>query len=137
MNDHSYKKLIILSVSDTAVPERIFTTVTTRIQHSRRVQTRIYGSIHGVLIIGAIVAFIPAIKYLNTESVQSGFSTYTSLILSDGGLVLSNWKDFGLSIAESLPIMSTATCLTILLILTNSIRRGVRYMPRIGKAVFA
>ena len=119
------------------IQEHITQSVMHRIQRARTHERILYGSLHAVISVGAIVALLPAITYLTQEATMSGFWSYLSLSFSDSSLVLSDVRTFALSIAESLPIIGSVACLTILLILTNSIRRGYTYVRRSPFIYFA
>ena len=56
---------------------------------------------------------VPAFEMLFNDFAHSGFYEYFSLIFSDGGLMLSYWKELSLSLAESLPIMSIIYTLSL------------------------
>ena len=74
----------------------------------------IYTSIIGVV---SLAGSIPVLQYFLEELARSGFYQYFSLILSDGGTALTYWKEFSLSLVESLPVLGTTALLTILFIL--------------------
>lgn len=52
----------------------------------------------------SLVAVIPSFQYATREFSQSGFYRYFSLIFSDSGAVIASWREFSLSLIESLPI---------------------------------
>ncbi len=132
----SYKRLFT-NITQEQEPEGVFDAVTHRIEHYRAVQARIYLTVHISFTAIAIIAFIPAIQYVTTESVNSGFMQYVSLIISDGTLVMNNWKEFSLLIAESLPVIGSIACVGALFICVNSIFRGIKYVPKISIKTFA
>ncbi len=88
----------------------------------------VYGSIIGV---ASVFALVPTWQYFLSEFTQSGFYQYLSLILSDG-ITSAYWKELGLTLAESLPVLSiTATlCLVFVLLLT------LKYLVRDTQVVF-
>jgi len=132
----SYKKLFS-NITQEQEPVGIFNAVTYRIEHYRAVQARVYLAVHISFITVAIIGFVPAIQYMTTESTNSGFMQYVSLIISDGSLVLNNWKEFSLLIAESLPLIGSIACVGALFICVNSIFRGIKYVPKISIKTFA
>jgi len=109
--------------------KRIETTVMFRIEKSRLNRARLFLTLHISSVVIALFAFIPVIKSFVSASSQSGFSTYLSLFSSDWSYALASWKDFGLSLIESLPIIETVLIVGLLLIIANALRRGVGYMP--------
>jgi hypothetical protein len=125
--EESYKKLF--SILPEAEPSSsIVTAVLSRIQHARLVRARLHAILHGSLIIIAVIAFIPAIINLITSASRSGFSSYISLAMSDGGSMLNSWQAFALSIIETAPLLEIGIILGLLLVFANSLRRGTRYI---------
>ncbi len=70
----------------------------------------------------SIIGLIPAIKILLTDLSQSGFYEYLSLAFSDSGLILSIWREFIFSLAESLPILSVIFTLSLIFIFFLSLK---------------
>jgi hypothetical protein len=66
------------------------------------------GSITSIIFAGALV--IVGRETL-TQTATSGFGQYLSLIFNNGGVVLSDWRDFAWTIVESAPITGLALCL--------------------------
>jgi hypothetical protein len=60
-------------------------------------------SLLGVL---SVVSIVPVWKMLLIDLSQSGLYQYFSLIFSDGGMILSNWREFISTIAEAVPATS-------------------------------
>lgn len=125
--ENSYKKLI-LRLPDGKPSAAVISAVMGRIQHARMVRARLHATFHGSLIILAVITLVPAISDLLTNAARSGFSSYVSLAISDGGSMLGSWQSFILSIVETAPLLEMSIILGILLILTNSLRLGMRYM---------
>ena len=65
-----------------------------------------------------------SIKSLIVQSIKMGFSDYLSLALSDGGVIAKYWKEYTLSLVDSLPIASLILSLFLLFVLFISIRRA-------------
>jgi len=76
------------------------------------------------------VGLIPAFEMLLNNLAQSGFSEYFSLIFSDGGSMLTYWKELSFSLAESLPVMSIILTLSTLFVCFLSLRYLIK---QIGK----
>ncbi|MEI6280641.1 MAG: hypothetical protein WCP17_01420 [bacterium] len=70
----------------------------------------------------SLIGLIPAIKILSNDLAQSGFYDYSSLIFSDGISMLSYWKEYILSLAESLPIVSITLTLSLFFVLLLSLK---------------
>lgn len=90
----------------------------------RRYQIRLV--FHSILTVGAGIAFIPTINYLWQGIVQSGFSSYISLIITDSSTI-NHLGNLFLSIATSWPVTGSIIVLSIAIIFINSIRRIIQY----------
>jgi len=64
-----------------------------------------------------------SIKSLIEESARLGFFNYLSLAFSDSGVIVTYWKEYTLSLADSLPVASLVLSFFLLFILFISIRR--------------
>jgi hypothetical protein len=87
--------------------------------------------ISGVLSLAAIVALIPSWLITQSESYQSGFSQFFSLLLSDTNSVMTFWKEFSLSLLESFPVGGTIAVLASVLVFLVSMRFFLRDIKRI------
>jgi hypothetical protein len=70
----------------------------------------------------SFVTLIPTLEQLFSDLTHSGFYEYFSLIFSDGGAMLSHWKEFYFSLVESLPIMSIIFTLSVLFVCFLSLK---------------
>ena len=64
-----------------------------------------------------------SIRDLITQSSQLGFYRYLSLILSDGGVVATYWKEYILTLIDSLPVVSLVLSLALLFALFISVKK--------------
>jgi len=76
--------------------------------------------------IASFIAIFPAFIYLTNSFYLSGFGQYFSAIFSDGGLILTYWKDYLSLIAESAPIFEVSIFLTIIFVLLLSFRSAIK-----------
>jgi hypothetical protein len=65
-----------------------------------------------------------SIKSLIEESIRLGFFSYLSLAFSDSGVIATYWKEYTLSLVDSLPVASLVLSFLLLFILFISIRRA-------------
>ena len=63
-----------------------------------------------------------SIKSLIEQAIRLGFFDYLSLTFSDSGSLAAYWKEYTLSLADSLPVASFALSFFLLFILFISIR---------------
>ena len=78
----------------------------------------------------SMVGLIPAVKELLSDFALSGFNEYFSLIFSSSGSVLSYWKEWVFSLAESMPITSIILTFSLLFICFFSLRHLMRQVGR-------
>jgi hypothetical protein len=70
----------------------------------------------------AAASFVPAWRELSRELSSSGFSSFLSLLSSDTASFLADWKEFLMSLLESLPVFGLAAVLGALFTLLSSLR---------------
>ncbi len=88
---------------------------------SLKIQSLMYG-ILGILSLGG---FVFMSIYLKRQFTTSGFFQYVSLAFSDGGLLAVYWKEYLLSLADSLPVASLGASLFLLLSMLFSIKKVI------------
>jgi len=65
-----------------------------------------------------------SIKTLIEQSSRFGFYDYLSLAFSDSGVIATYWKEYILTLANSLPVVSAILSFALLFVLFVSIRRA-------------
>jgi hypothetical protein len=103
---------------DQSLTERVLLRVLNKkraVEHTRR---RVVGVLGG----SAIVGLIPAISSTVHAFAQSNFSSYLSLLFSDGRHVLLYWKELVASLAESFPITNIALTLGLVAVVCWALR---------------
>jgi len=78
----------------------------------------------------SLIGLIPTWKTLSIDLAQSGLYEYFSLAFSSGSAILSYWKEFTLSIAESLPTTSIMLSFSLVFILFLSLKYVTRQIIR-------
>ncbi len=81
---------------------------------------------YGILGVLSLFGLVISIKDLMLKFSQSGFYEYLSLAFSESGSVATYWREFALSLADSLPITSIVLSLLAVFILFISIRRTLK-----------
>lgn len=74
----------------------------------------------------SLVAIVPASISLVHQLGQSGFGQYASLAVSDAGALTGYWKQFAVTLAESIPGVSLALVLGTILVLGWSTRNAIK-----------
>jgi hypothetical protein len=76
--------------------------------------------------VASFIAIFPAFIYLGRSLYQSGFFQYLSAIFSDGGIVLTYWKDYISLIVESAPLFEILSVLVVMFVLLLSLRSTIK-----------
>ncbi len=74
----------------------------------------------------SLIAIIPATTSLVHQFGQSGFGQYASLAISDAGALTGYWRQFTVTLVESIPGASLALVLGTVLILGWSTRNAIQ-----------
>jgi hypothetical protein len=85
-----------------------------------KLKTLGYMSLSVLSLSGSVLS----IKSLIEQATKLGFFDYFSLAFSDSGVMATYWKEYTLSLADSLPMASLALSIFLLLILVISIRNA-------------
>ena len=112
---------------DNDVCDRILRSVICRVERFEVTRSHRKSVLYMVVSMVTLVALIPAIYYIYESISMSGFGQYFSLISSDGSYMLTNWQEFVLSMASSLPLTGAMVSLFILFVTMYAMRRTVNY----------
>lgn len=85
----------------------------------------IIRNMFGYLGLGALSLFgsVFFVRDLIVESSKLGFYKYFSLIFSDGGVIATYWREYILTLVDSLPVMSLVLSLALLFVLFISLKK--------------
>lgn len=97
---------------------------TIHLREKKAQQIRLYGYIAIATI--STIGIVPAISIVIHQSSQSGLYQYLSLAFSDTGTLAGYWKQFGLVLVESIPMVSIALVLGITFVLGWSLKKAIR-----------
>ena len=64
--------------------------------------------IFGIVVFASSVLFVPAVVMTVRAFAASNFGSYLSLFFSDAGSINLYWRELGMGLAESLPVVSIA-----------------------------
>lgn len=105
MNNYqnNYQKLLSGLGGGTA-PEDLYTAVLFRLRVEQRRALRRRFVVAVVSFVASATAALSAIMVLATSLTASGFWKFVSLIFSDGGTVVTYWREFMLSLLESFSV---------------------------------
>lgn len=107
-------------------PEGLYLGILARIEREKRRIAVIRLAFFGVVAVASLAAIIPSFQYVAREFAQSGFYKYLSLLFSDSGAVLASWREFALSLAESLPITEITIFLTTIFVFLVSAKLAIK-----------
>lgn len=105
----------------TGLPDDIWHSIQTKQTKSLKIQSLVYG-IAGILSLGG---FVFMSIYVVKEFISSGFFQYVSVAFSGGGLFATYWKEYLLTLADSLPVASLGAMLFLLVSMLISFRKVV------------
>ncbi len=77
-------------------------------------------------LLSSAVAFVFAFKMVQTGFAETGFSQYFSLLFSDFNLVVGYWQSYFFTLLESLPVVSLAVFLAVILIFLELFKLSAR-----------
>lgn len=68
------------------------------------------------------LAFMPTFRLVQNDLQISAFGQFLSLLISDGATMLIYWKNFSMTLLESLPVMSLAIFVAVIYIFVQSLK---------------
>jgi len=107
---------------DIQPPKGLLKRILKRIHKEERLLAFRKVIIFSIMLTGSLVGFVPSLKMLLSDLGSSGFDSFFSLILSDFSAVVTYWQSFTMILLETLPALSLALFLAVLLILLQSIK---------------
>ena len=75
----------------------------------------------------SLIGFFPALSLLMSGLNQSGFLNFFSLMFSDSSTIMTYWQSFAMVLLQTLPALSLALFLAVLLTLLQSIKSLTKY----------
>jgi hypothetical protein len=104
------------------LPEDLLQKTLRRVHKEQRILVFKKITILSLLLSVSLAGLIPAFNALSYDFSQSGFINFLSLTFSDFSVVLSHWQSFAMILLESLPVISLALFLAVLLVFLQSIK---------------
>ena len=106
--------------------QRLFYLIISRISLAEQRTARIRLAILSFVSLASFVAIFPLFQHTSSQLAQSGFSQYFSLIFSDGAIISIYWKEFMISLAESIPLLSVTAILVSVFALLVSLKSAIK-----------
>ena len=127
MKTDNYKALFSQIPSQKA-PLFVISGIESKINRAQRQRNLVRGTSYAIVACLAIAACIPAIKSMVDSMIGSGFTSYISMILTDGSNILGSWKELGMVLVESIPLLSVTAVLALVIGSLYSVSRSWTYM---------
>lgn len=105
----------------TGLSDSVWRVIQIKQTKSLKIQSLVYGTAL-ILSLGGFVFMSIAVA---KEFVSSGFFQYVSVAFSGGGLFATYWKEYLLTLADSLPVASLGVMLFLLVSMLISFRKVV------------
>ncbi|GEM_PF-1957027 len=128
------QKLQDLLTSYVRIPDGLDLRIIARIEKAarRRVFEKVaFGSIASIVF---AVALVIIGRETMAETATSGFGQYMSLIWSNSGAIVADWRDFAWTIIESAPITGLALCLGMTGMLVAAVRWTGKAFNGLGRS---
>jgi hypothetical protein len=109
---------------EATLADTVWSTIVAREQRSSRLKMWMYALV-GAL---SLVSLFPVIHSFAAQSTSSGFSEYLSLIFSDSSSIALYWKEFALTLADSLPTTSLILSLSLVGVFLVCVKRTAQYV---------
>jgi len=93
-------------------------------QRIARIRLYLFGTASAI----SFVALFPALQYTFYEIANSGFTDYASLLFSDATSLLPYWREFTMSLVETLPVFGLIISLGLVFLMLESLRTAIRNM---------
>jgi hypothetical protein len=101
----------------------LFASILLRVEEEKRRLARLRVAFFGFGAVASSLVLVPVLQYAGEGIARSGTAEYFSLFFSDSGMALLYWKEFLLSLVESLPIFMFALLCAVLLVFIWSLER--------------
>ena len=103
-------------------PKHLLEKILKRIHREERILVLRKTVIFSLTLVASLIGLVPSFNILLSDFSRSGFTSFFSLIFSDFSSVAAYWQSFMLILLESLPILSLALFLIVLLACLQSIK---------------
>ena len=115
-------------------PIGLFEKIIKRIHREERLLILRRVILFSITLIGSLIGFFPALNMLLSDFNQSGFLRFFSLAFSDFSTVTTYWQSFAMILLETLPAISLALFLAVLVTFLQSIKSLSKDVKTIIKA---
>ena len=110
------------------LPENLRSSIMVGIRTEEQKRARVWLVVAVCIALSAIASIPALVQYAVSSLYQSSFYTYLSLVFSDPDVVGQYWREFGLTLLESLPVVGIILCLIAAFALLMSLKLFARNM---------
>ena len=103
-------------------PTKLHIAILAKIGKMERRRAMIFLLASAQIAVLSVIGIVFSIRYVVQSFYESNFYAYFSLLLSDPDIVLIYWKDFALSLADTIPFMEITITLMSVSILLISVK---------------
>lgn len=119
---HPNASFLRISYMDIQPPSGLLEKILKRIHKEERFLVFRKNIMFSVTLAGSLAGIIPSFRMLLSDFSNSGFFNFFSLIFSDFSVVTTYWQSFTIILLETLPAMSLAIFLAVLLTFLQSFK---------------
>lgn len=117
MNNSYFSKIYNIETETSELESHIIQLIKSKSVRRARNKRMIFGTISIFSLVGIVLSVIRAVKYMS----ESGAYEYISLIFSDTA-ALVHWREFAMTLAETIPFVSLTLIFGILAVFAWSLR---------------
>lgn len=107
-------------------PKGLLEKILKRIHKEERLLVLKRVIIFSIMFLASLAGLVPSMKILLSDFSKSGFINFSSLMFSDFSTVMTYWQSFAMILLESLPAVSLALFLVVLVILLQSTKSLIK-----------
>jgi hypothetical protein len=123
----------VFSCIDSAEPTvGLFARIMQRIEEQKKIKifrAKMIASFCALIV--STISFFPVFETTKNVVVESGFSSYLSLLLTDTKMIITYWENFGSALIESLPALQIAFLLLIIFVVLDSLKIALNNLSKI------
>ena len=112
-------------------PTGLFEKIIKRIHKEERILILRRVIIFSTTLIISLIGLFPSFNLLLSDFNNSGFLKFLSLLFSDFSVVATYWQSFTMILLETLPAVSLALFLTVILTLLQSVKSLTRDVKKV------
>jgi hypothetical protein len=109
-------------ITEIEPPKDLLEKIFKRIHKEERILVLKRTFIFSSTLVISLLAFTPTLKILLSDFSQTGFINFLSLAFSDFAIVISHWQSFAIVLLETLPVISLALFLAVVLTFLQSLK---------------